>query len=133
MRRGFLGVSIEDLNAEYAEAFQVPEAQGAFVQSVGEGLPAEVAGLRGGDVIVAVDGREVRGARDFRMKIAEFAPGETVALSVRREGDLLQMKVKLADPEQPYSYNSHSHGLTWMLLLRHHQPFHASAPSTHPS
>lgn len=105
--RGFLGVSIEDLNAEFAEAFQVPEAQGAFVQSVGAGLPAEAAGLRGGDVVVAVDGRTVKGARDFRMRIAEFAPGEKVLLRVRREGELLQMEVVLADPEQPRAHDGH--------------------------
>lgn len=102
VRRGFLGVSIEDLNSEYAEAFQVPEARGAFVQSVGEGLPAEAAGLRGGDVIVAVNGLSIEGAKDLRLRIAGFAPGETVALSVRREGELLQIAVELADPEKPY-------------------------------
>ncbi|MFU8847231.1 MAG: trypsin-like peptidase domain-containing protein [Opitutales bacterium] len=104
VRRGFLGVSIEDLNSEYAEAFQVPEARGAFIQSVGEGLPAEAAGLRGGDVIVAVNDLSIEGARDLRMRIAEFAPGDRVTLNVRREGQLIRIEVELADPEEPVAF-----------------------------
>lgn len=102
VRRGLLGVSIEDLNPEYAEAFQVPEEKGAFIQSVGQGLPAEVAGLRGGDVIVAVEDQPIEGATDLRLKIGQYAPGETVTLSVRREGRLIRLEVALADPDNPF-------------------------------
>lgn len=102
VRRGLLGVSIEDLNSEYAEAFKVPEEKGAFIQSVGEGLPAEQAGLRGGDVIVTVEGEPVDGATDLRLKVGRFAPGEEVELGVRREGELIRIRVELADPENPY-------------------------------
>lgn len=102
VRRGLLGVSIEDLNPEYAEAFEVPEEKGAFIQSVAEGLPAEKAGLRGGDVIVGADGESVEGATDLRLKIGKLAPGEKVDLSVRRSGEMLQIAVELADPENPF-------------------------------
>lgn len=102
VRRGLLGVRIEDLNPEYAEAFNVPEAKGAFIQSVGKGLPAEEAGLRGGDVIVEVDGQPVEGATDLRLRIAKSAPGEEVTLGLRREGELTRIDVKLADPENPF-------------------------------
>lgn len=102
VRRGLLGVSIEDMNPEYAEAFEVPEKKGAFVQSVGEGLPADLADLRGGDVIVSVNGKSIESATELRLRIAEFAPGETVELAVRRVGELLKIKVKLADPDDPY-------------------------------
>lgn len=102
VRRGLLGVSIEDLNPEYAEAFEVPEAKGAFVQSVGEGLPAAKAGLHAGDVVVSVNDQPVRSAGELRLKIAESAPGETVVLGVRRMSELLLFEVKLADPEKPF-------------------------------
>jgi len=102
VRRGLLGVNIEDLNSEYAEAFGVPEQRGAFVQSVAKGLPAERAGVHAGDVIIAINGESVAGAADLRLKIGEASPGEEVALSVRREGKLIQIDVKLADPKDPY-------------------------------
>lgn len=102
VRRGLLGVGIEDLNPEYAEAFEVPEAKGAFIQSVGEGLPAAKAGLHAGDVIVSVNGDPVRSAGELRLKIAEFSPGETVLLGVRRSSELLQLEVLLADPKKPF-------------------------------
>ena len=102
VRRGLLGASVEDLNPEYAEAFEVPEAKGAFIQSVGEGLPAAKAGLRAGDVIVSVNDDPVRDAGELRLKIAEFAPDEKVLLGVRRSSELLQFNVQLADPEKPF-------------------------------
>jgi serine protease Do/serine protease DegQ len=102
VKRGILGVGIEDLNAEYAEAFGVPEEKGAFLHSVQEGLPAERAGVRAGDVVVAVDGEPVEGATSLRLKISEYSPGETVELSLRREGKLLRIDVELADPDDPY-------------------------------
>ena len=97
--RGLLGVSIEDMNPEYAEAFKVPEKKGAFIQSVGEGLPAEKAGLQGGDVIVTVNGKPIKSATELRLSIGGSVPGETVELGVRRMGELIEMKVELADPE----------------------------------
>lgn len=102
VRRGLLGVSIEDMNPEYAEAFEVPEKKGAFIQSVGEGLPAEKAGLRGGDVVVSVNGKAIESATELRLRIGESAPGETVELGVRRIGELLKIEVELADPDDPF-------------------------------
>lgn len=100
-RRGVLGVSAEDLNPEYAEAFQVPEGVGAFIQGVVEGLPADRAGLRAGDVVISVNGTMVRSARDLRLRVAEQSPGAVLELEVRREGARLKFSVTLDDPAQP--------------------------------
>lgn len=102
VRRGLLGVSVDDLTSEYAEAFQVPEREGAFVQSVAQGLPADRGGLEAGDVIIALNGIAVKGAADFRVKMSEYAPGDAVELIVRRESERHKVEVVLADPEQPY-------------------------------
>ncbi|MGB0408989.1 MAG: trypsin-like peptidase domain-containing protein [Opitutales bacterium] len=102
VRRGLLGVNFEDLKLEYAEAFGVPEKKGAFIHSVAEGLPADRAGIRAGDVIVAVNGEPIEGATDLRLEISELAPGESVTIGLRREGELFQIDVKLADPGDPY-------------------------------
>ena len=106
VRRGLLGVSMEDLNPEYAEAFGVPEEKGAFIQSVAEGLPAARAGIQAGDVIVEVNGQPIAGATDLRLEVGESSPGESIAIRLRREGELVELDVKLADPRNPYGDGS---------------------------
>ncbi|MEO0509394.1 MAG: trypsin-like peptidase domain-containing protein [Verrucomicrobiota bacterium] len=102
VRRGLLGISMEDLNPEYAEAFGVPEEKGAFIQAIAEGLPAEKAGIQPGDVVVAANGKPIEGYRDLRLEVGVAAPDETITLSIRREGKLIEIDVTLADPSDPY-------------------------------
>ncbi len=102
VRRGVLGVNITDLNAEYAEAFNVPEGEGVLVQSLIEALPAELAGLQQGDVILAINDESVSDVSDLRIKVSSYPPGETIKVRFRREGELMEKDVVLADPENPY-------------------------------
>lgn len=100
VRRGILGVSLEDLNEEYAEAFKVPEGVGVLIQSVAAGLPAEQAGLRAGDVILAIDGVSVPNVKELRIQVAACSPGESIEVRFRREGEMQTLNVVLADPNQ---------------------------------
>lgn len=102
VRRGVLGVNIEDLNADYAAAFEVPEGTGVLIQSVIEGLPAAQAGLRQGDVIVAINGIPIRSVSELRLRVAASPPGESVRVSFRREGQARELDVVLADPNNPF-------------------------------
>ena len=102
MRRGILGVNITDLNAEYAEAFNVPEGEGVLVQSLIAALPAELAGLQQGDVIIAINDESVSDVSDLRIKVSSYPPGESIQVRFRREGGLMEKDVVLADPENPY-------------------------------
>lgn len=78
----------------------------AHVVEVAAGSPAERAGLRPGDLIVAVDGRPLTPAEDLARAIHSHAPGDTVELTVEREGGRKNVSVTLAasreDPSQPY-------------------------------
>lgn len=102
VRRGVLGVNIQDLNAEYADAFQVPERKGVLIQSVIEGLPAALAGLREGDVVVAIDGVAIKSVKELRIQVAACPPGGSVNVRFWREGEALDLDVVLADPNDPY-------------------------------
>jgi len=62
------------------------EAGGALVAETVQGSPAEKAGLKRGDAIVAVDGQPIREPRDLSRRIAALEPGKTVALTVLRNG-----------------------------------------------
>ncbi|MGZ0656314.1 trypsin-like peptidase domain-containing protein [Coraliomargarita sp. W4R72] len=102
VRRGMLGINIEDLNAEYAEAFQVPEGAGVLIQSVIEGLPAALAGLVEGDVIVGINGAAIKNIKELRIQVAASPPGESVRVSFRRDGEVSELDVVLGDPDNPY-------------------------------
>ena len=87
IRRGLLGVSISDFNAETAEAFGMEASmEGALVQEVVQGSAAEKAGIEVGDVIVQVDDAEITSAADLRTTIGLSRSGETVRLTIYRDG-----------------------------------------------
>jgi serine protease Do len=84
--RGFIGVQIQPVTAEIADAIGLRQAAGALVADAQANGPAARAGLRRGDTITAVNGQAVRDARDLTRRIAEVKPGETVKVTVWREG-----------------------------------------------
>jgi S1-C subfamily serine protease len=114
---GFAGVETEELTPSLARHFGFPVFRGAVVTSVGVGTPAERAGLRGGsrtvvfgdvsfrlggDLVVAVDGEPIRNGDDVVRAISTRLPGQTVALTVYRNGRLRTIAVRLgARPENP--------------------------------
>ena len=102
VRRGLLGVNMESLNADYAEAFGLADGDGALIHSVTPGLPADRAGLRNGDVIIAINGERVKDAVDLRLKVANQPPGSEVLISYWREGEEADVRVELADADDPY-------------------------------
>ena len=102
VRRGYLGVSIQDLTPAMAEAFGVPEAGGAVIGDVSPDGPAAEAGVRRGDVIVGIDGQPVQDARDLRLTVATIAPRSKVTFNVWREGDQTEVPITLGRyPESP--------------------------------
>ena len=86
VRRGMLGVTIQDLTPELAEAFGVDRQRGVVITQVVEDSAAEKAGLKSGDVVTAVDGRPVNRAADLRNKVGMAPVGEKVTLSILRDG-----------------------------------------------
>ena len=86
VRRGLLGVSISDFSAETAKAYGVEAGEGALVQEVNSGSAAEKAGVKVGDVIVAVDGRKISNASELRTTIGVKRSGDKVQLDLRRDG-----------------------------------------------
>lgn len=84
--RGQLGIAIQDLTPELAQAFSIERTSGAVVTRVEPGAPGDRAGLRAGDVVVEVDGRPVRGASDLRNRIGLLRAGTEVQLRLLRNG-----------------------------------------------
>jgi serine protease Do len=84
--RGFIGVQIQPVTAEIADAIGLRAASGALVADAQANGPAARAGLRRGDTITSVDGQPVKDARDLTRRIAGVKPGQTVKLTVFRDG-----------------------------------------------
>jgi Do/DeqQ family serine protease len=98
VKRGLLGVSISDFNAESAKAYGVEgTAEGALVQEVADGSAAEKAGIEVGDVIVAIDGQNIRSASDLRNTVGLMRSGDTVHVDIIRDGKRRQMTALLSE------------------------------------
>ncbi len=97
--RGWLGVVIQEVTPDIAEAIGVRE--GILVAQVMKGSPADKAGIKVGDVIVEIDGKPIDKVRDVQLKIMKTKPGTEVKLKIIRDGKELTLKVKIGElPEK---------------------------------
>ena len=101
VRRGYLGVEIEDVDFESRRAFQLDSEEGVLVLDVVPETPAARAGLRHGDVIRRIDDRPVESTRSLIEYVATRKPGTEIALELIREGRVVERRVRLA--ERPHS------------------------------
>ena len=95
--RGYIGVALRDVDGDVQGSLKLPVKQGALVQDITPGSPAERAGLRPYDVIVALDGKPQENDTQLIRDIAAHAPGTAVKLAVIRDGRQEEIVVKLAE------------------------------------
>ncbi len=94
--RGFLGVSVDPITTELADALGVDRGiRGMVVTDVVEGAPADKAGLRRSDVILSVNGRPVSSLQELRLLVSQLAPGSQVDLELIRDKERMNLAVKL--------------------------------------
>lgn len=99
VRRGYLGIMLEDLDREKAEMFGLSDQGGALVKMVNADSPAEKAGLEVGDVVTAVDGVRVDGSAKLRLIVSGRKPGSEVTMTVLRDGQNVPVKATLGELE----------------------------------
>lgn len=95
--RGFIGVLVQPLSPELAEAFGIEENAGALVAEVTPEGPGDKAGVRAGDVIVRVNDEGIEDPQDLQLTVAAMTPGTEVMLAVIRDGKPGQITVKLGE------------------------------------
>ena len=98
-RRGWLGVRIQDVTPDVAEAIGLEKAAGALVTDVPEG-PAAEGGMLAGDVIMSFDGKEVADTRGLVRQVGNTQVGKTVRVMVYREGKTQTLKITLGRREE---------------------------------
>lgn len=95
--RGFLGTTIQKITPDIAESMGLKQANGALVADVAKDGPAERAGIKTGDVIVAFDGKEIKDSTDLPLQVARLAPGKRVQVKILREGKELTLPITVGE------------------------------------
>lgn len=95
--RGWLGVSIQVVDAATAKALGLPKAQGALIGGVIPGQPAEQAGIEPGDVILKIDGTDTNSPEELQRTVMSKKPGQTVTAQIWRDGKTKNIKIKLVE------------------------------------
>jgi len=101
VKRGMLGVEIRSVDANLVSTTGLDRIRGVYVANVDEAGAAGQAGLKRSDVILGVNDRPVNASNQLQEKVAMFRPGDTVTLSVWRNGGIIEIDAELKELERP--------------------------------
>jgi serine protease Do len=99
VKRGMLGIGIDDIDARRKEAFQLTVDQGIYVQSVNTGSAAELSGILSGDVITEIDHHIVNSVSELQEWVARNRPGKEISVTFLRDGEKHTVKARLKNSE----------------------------------
>jgi serine protease Do len=97
VKRGRLGISIQDINPDLADSFGMTKPAGAVVGAVEKGGPAEKAGIEPGDVVIKFEGNTINRSGELPPLVAESVPGSTVSVTVLRQGQTKEISVTVGE------------------------------------
>jgi serine protease Do len=95
--QGYLGVWVDDVDNEKAQALKLKEVRGALITIIDHDAPAGQIGLHVNDVVVQLNGQNVEGAEQWRRMLKEIPPGRKVSIQYSRDGNLQTVSVELVD------------------------------------
>ena len=107
-RRGWLGVRIQEVTKEIAEAVKLKKTEGALVASVGEKSPADKAGIKAGDIILEFDGKKIDVMRTLPKVVAGTKVGKNVQIKIWRNKKLITKKLTLGRLESSQEFKAKS-------------------------
>lgn len=99
VKRGYIGVTFQELNADVAKQLKISEINGLYVNSVVKDGAAAKAGIKEGDIIKKVNNEDVNSSADLQVKIALLHPGDKVSLGVLRDGKIRSFELTLKGDE----------------------------------
>ncbi len=103
--RGWIGVEVQDLSAELAESFKLPNAHGTLIAGVLRGGPADKAGIKPGDILVAVESGAVLDSTSMLNLVAALEPGKQATLKILRNRSEMSIKVSVGKRPKPNRRN----------------------------
>lgn len=95
VQRAVLGVQIQEVNGEIARKYDLDNRQGAYIVGVQRDGAADRADIKPGDVVIRIDGKEIRDVADLQSTINNYSPGDEVTVTVLRDGERQQLDVTL--------------------------------------
>lgn len=122
VKRGQLGVAIQDLTPDLAQAFGLKQTQGAAITSVQPNSPAAKAGLEPGDIVLSVNDKPVKHGQDVRNAIGLLPLGEEVKLEIMRGGSSQTVKAEIAAPKLSHEDGQKLHPKLAGLVLENTGP-----------
>lgn len=99
VKRGVLGVVTQDLTPDLAQAFSIKAKNGAVVSRVFADSAAAEAGLRAGDVVVGINGRQIKNSADMRNQVGLLSIGDELKMNLLRDGEPQSVTAIIAEPE----------------------------------
>lgn len=99
--RGYLGIELQPVDQDMADAFKLDRPQGILITQVVKGSAAEKAGLKSGDIILELNKCPVKSVETFRNDISLMSPNTEINLKINRSGKILNLPVKIGSREKP--------------------------------
>ncbi len=99
--RGWIGVEVQELTQALAESFKLKDARGALIAGVLRGGPADKAGVKPGDILVGVEGKQVNDPRGMLALIAGLQPGNVARMKFRRAQDEIELNITVGKRPKP--------------------------------
>ena len=103
--RGWIGVEVQDISAELAESFKISNSHGTLIAGVLRGGPADRAGIKPGDILVAVESREVVDSTSMLNLVAALEPGKEATLKILRNRNEMSVKINVGKRPKPNRRN----------------------------
>jgi serine protease Do len=105
--RGWLGVTVQHIDDKLAKTFGLKDTKGALIADVVKGDPADKAGIKAGDIVLKINGKNVSSEKDLINIIGRMSPKEIAKLEILRDGKIIHIDVKLGKrPDKTMASNS---------------------------
>jgi serine protease Do len=114
VRRGWLGISVQELDVQLLRHFKLDRETGVLVVGVADSSPAGKAGLKRGDIIIAIDDHEVKNKSDFRGRMASYTVSSSIRFSILRDGKVKKVRARVTAIPKSYVKEFTRH---WLGLL----------------
>jgi serine protease Do len=102
VRRGWMGVSVQELDAQLFSHFKLDGQKGVLVIRVAEKSSAGKAGLKRGDIIISIDGHDVKDKSGFRGRMASYTVGSLIHFSILRDEKMVEQKIRVISIPKTY-------------------------------